>query len=118
MIMNEDYKYALVALTFSAFCVLMGFIALFIADDNKILDLSNPSLRNPRKSSSDKRVKYISGLTPDIMGGKNKSGKKNKSSKKDLYMQEVNDNDFYESVGNMRVYKRGEKIDYHDSDDE
>lgn len=118
MIMNEDYKYALIALTFSAFCVLMGFVAFIIADDNKILDLSNPSLRNPRKSGSDKRVKYISGLTPDIMGGKSKSGKKNKSSKKDLHMQEANDSDFYESVGNMRVYKRGEKIDYHDSDDE
>ena len=118
MITNEDYKYALIALAFSAFCVLIGFVVLIISEEDKILDLSNPSLRNPRKSGSDKRVKYISGLTPDIMNGKNKSVSKKKSSKKNLYTENTNDNDFYESVGNMKVYKRGEKIDYRNSDEE
>ena len=106
MIMNEDYKYALVSLAFSAFCVLIGFVVLIIAEEDKILDLSNPSLRNPRKSSSDRRVKYISGLTPDIMNRKSKSTSKDKSLKKDLHMEDEVDNDFYESVGNMKVYRR------------
>lgn len=118
MIMNEDYKYALVALTFSAFCVLMGFVVLIIEDGDKILDLSNPSLRNPRKSNSSRRVQYISRLTPDMMGRKSKSKSKGKSSDDDLYLEEISDDDFYESVGNMRVYQRGEEIDYHNSEED
>lgn len=116
MIRNEDYKYALIALTFAAFCVFIGFTVLIIEDSDKILDLSNPSLRNPRKSASNKKVKYISRLTPDMASGKKKSGK----SEDDLYLVEDDSSsgDYYESVGNMRVYKRGEKIEYHDSDEE
>ena len=117
MIMNEDYKYALLALAFAAFCVLLGFAVIIADDSNKILDLSNPSLRNPRKSGNNKRVKYIRRLTPDMAAGKNK---KSKSSDDSAYPMDEQENidDFYESVGNMRVYKRGEKIEFHDKDED
>jgi hypothetical protein len=118
MIMNEDYRYAIIALSFAAVCVLIGFAVIIVEDGDKILDLSNPSLRNPRKSGSDRRVTYISGLTPRMMGEKSKSNSKNKSSRDDLYLGESNGDDFYESVGNMRVYKRGEEIDYHNSEED
>lgn len=117
MIMNQDYKYALLALAFTAFCVLIGFAVIIVDDLDRILDMSNPSLRNPRKSGSNKRVKYISRLTPDMAAG---GRRKSKSSKDDLYVTDVDDkvDDFYESVGNMRVYKRGEEIEFHDRDEE
>ena len=35
----------------------------------------------------------------------------------DLYLEEADTSDFHESVGNMRVYKRGEEIEYHDDED-
>lgn len=118
MIMNENYRYALAALTFSAFFVLIGFVVLIIEDGDKILDLSNPNLRNPRRSGSDRRVTYISRLTPDMMGRKKKSKSAQKSSQEDFYLEENGDDDFYESVGNMRVYQRGEEIDYHNSEED
>ena len=118
MIKNEDYEYALIALTFAAFCVMIGFIVLIVEDGDKILDLSNPNLRNPGKSNSGKRVQYISRLTPDMMGKKKTKTSKTKSKygNSDFYMEGL-ENDFYESVGNMKVYKRGEKIEYHNDED-
>lgn len=116
MIKNEDYKYALVSLSFAAVCVLIAFVIIIIEDNDKILDLSNPSLRNPRKSSNSAgKVKYIDRLTPDMIGGKVKSSK-NKSKNEDLYLVDAND-DFYESVGNMRVYQRGEDIELFEDDE-
>ena len=116
MIKNEEYKYALVALSFAALCVLFAFVIIIIEDSDKILDLNNPNLRNPRKSSnSGGRVKYIDRLTPDMLAGKGKTGKRN-SKNEDLYLVEDND-DFYESVGNMRVYQRGEDIELYDEDE-
>ena len=113
-IINGDYKYALIALTFAAFCVLVGFAVLIIEDSDRILDLSNPSLRNPRRSNSGKRVKYITRLTPEMT-----SEKTSKKYKDDLYLVDDDDEgELYESVGNMRVYKRGEKIEYHDTDED
>ena len=98
----------------SAFCVLVGFAVLIIEDSDRILDLSNPSLRNPRRSNSGKRVKYITRLTPEMT-----SEKTSKKYKDDLYLVDDDDEgELYESVGNMRVYKRGEKIEYHDTDED
>lgn len=121
MIMNENYKYALVSLCAAAFCVLIAFMAVIAGDEDKILDLSNPSLRNPRKSGSSKKVRYINRLTPDMAGGSDKSkSRKNRMDNDDLYLMNTEENDgFYESVGNMRVYKRGEEIErYTDGNEE
>ena len=120
MIMNENYEYAIVSLCVAAFCVLAAFVAVIAGDEDKILDLSNPSLRNPRKSGSGKKVRYINRLTPDMAGGRGKlkSGQSS-SDNDDLYhMNTEEDVDFYESVGNMRVYKRGEEIERFTEDDE
>lgn len=117
MIKNEDYKSALLALSVSAFFVLIAFVIIIIEDGDKILDLSNPNLRNPRKSSNSAgKVTYVNRLTPGMAGGKSKSGKKNRDSSDDLYMMNGGD-DFYESVGNMRVYQRGDDIEIHDDDE-
>lgn len=119
MIMNENYKYAIVSLCAAAFCVLLAFMAVLAGDEDKILDLSNPSLRNPRKSGSGKKVRYISRLTPDMAGGRNKSNSGKDNSNDDFYrMNSQEPDDFYESVGNMRVYKRGEEIVRYTDDDE
>lgn len=120
LIMNENYKYALIALCAAAFCVLLAFAAVIAGDEDKILDLSNPNLRNPRRSSSSKKVRYIDRLTPDMAGGRGKSKSKKKDSDSagtyPVNMQETED--FQESVGNMRVYKRGEEIErYTDKED-
>lgn len=118
MIMNENYKYALVSLCAAAFCVLLAFVAVIAGDEDKILDLSNPSLRNPRKSSSGKKVRYISRLTPDMAGGRNKSNS-GRDNHDDFYRTNSEEpDDFYESVGNMRVYKRGEEIVRYTDDEE
>ena len=117
MIKNEDYKYAMLSLTFAALCVLIGFGVMILEDADRILDLSNPSLRNPRKSGSNKRVKYISRLTPDMAAGRNNPKAKDDVYNDDLYLEEADTSDFHESVGNMRVYKRGEEIEYHDDED-
>lgn len=115
MIMNENYKYALISLCVVALCVLLAFLAIVIGEDNNILDLSNPSLRNPRKSNSGKRVTYISRLTPDMASGNRKSRKNGAGN---MYQDTLaDDGDFYESVGNMRVYQRGEEIEFHDDED-
>lgn len=116
MIMNEDYKYALIALCGAAFCVLLAFIAVIIGDSDKILDLSNPNLRNPRKSNNGKKVTYISRLTPDISSGKGLKKKRRELDESNSY-SEVG-GDFYESVGNMRVYQRGEEIEYNNEEDD
>ncbi len=114
MIMNENYEYALVSLSAAAFFVLIAFVAIVAGEDNKILDMSNPSLRNPRKSNSGKKVRYINRLTQDMMEGRKSS---NKNSDRNLYSGNTDSGeDFYESVGNMRVYQRGEEIDYHDDE--
>lgn len=117
MIKNEDYRYAILSLTFTAFCVLLGFGVLIAEDADKILDLSNPNLRNPRKSGSNKRVKYISGIRPDMAGSKKDLKMKKDLYNEDMYSDEAYNSDCFESVGNMRVYKRGEEIEYHDSED-
>lgn len=117
MIKNEDYKYAMLSLTFAALCVLLGFGVLILEDADKILDLSNPNLRNPRKSGSNKRVKYISGIRPDMTGSKRDLKSKKDMYNEDMYSDESYNSDNFESVGNMRVYKRGEEIEYHDSED-
>lgn len=121
LIMNENYRYALIALCAAAFCVLLAFAAVIAGDEDKILDLSNPNLRNPRRGSSSKKVRYIDRLTPDMSGRKDKpKSKKNDSGSADTYPINIQDTeDFHESVGNMRVYKRGEKIErYTDKDEE
>lgn len=111
MIMNENYRYALIALCAAAFCVLIAFIAVIASDEDKILDLSNPSLRNPRRSSSGKKVRYIDRLTPDMAKEKEKSKRNDKIDDNRYSTNTQVNGDFYESVGNMRVYKRGEKIE-------
>ena len=116
MIMNENYKYALIALCASAFCVLLAFIAIIAGDADKILDLSNPNLRNPRKSNSGKRVTYINRITPDLGGTGNSKSKKKRNSQNNSY-QNVSE-DFYEGIGNMRVYRRGEEIEYNSDEDD
>lgn len=116
MIKNEDYRYALVALCMAAFCVLLLFVFIVMGDSDKILDLSNPSLRNPRKSNNAKKVTYVNRLTPDMAKGR-KTGKNKKSDVDDTDYSSVG-GDFYESVGNMRVYQRGEQIEYSNEDED
>lgn len=163
MIMNEDYKKALVSLAIAAFWVLVSFVAVIVGDDNKILDLSNPSLRNPRRSKNSS-VKDFTGIMSGSVNNlseagvnpkksRNNTSKKRKKSgrvtyvtslvpKEDDYEEIGFDNSkailqteiktrkrgqtnidfnlsesqeftgYGESVGNMRVYKRGEKIDF------
>lgn len=127
MIMNENYQCALVALCAAAFFVLLLFLALVAGDADKILDMSNPSLRNPRKSGTSKRkVTYVDRLTPDMSfgGSMTKVSKKNfpkpgrKAEDSDNFRTEDMGGDFYESVGNMRVYKRGEEIEMNNEDDD
>src|SRR5574344_772700 len=82
-IINENYKCALGGLASVAFFVMIGFIVVMADDSDKILDLSNQSLRNPRKSGTGSKVQYISGITPDMKIKKTK-GKNNKKIDYDL----------------------------------
>ena len=116
LIKNENYEKALIALCVTAFCVLLAFIAVIISDGDKILDLSNPSLRNPRKSKSAKKVTYVDRLTADLARSGSRRGKRKGNSGAGFYQGGMDD--FYEGVGNMRVYKRGEEIEYNNDDDE
>lgn len=116
MIKNENYEYALIALCVTAFCVLLAFIAVIAGDSDKILDLSNPNLRNPRKSKSPKKVTYINRLTDDL--ARTGSGRNKKRSKTSGNTYQSTGDDFYEGVGNMRVYKRGEEIEYNNDEDD
>ncbi|MBQ3584211.1 MAG: hypothetical protein IJA27_05820 [Lachnospiraceae bacterium] len=121
LIKNENYDYALISLCVVAFCVLIAFMAVLAGEDDKILDLNNPSLRNPRKSNSNRNVRYISRLTPDMAGGKKKkAGKDSQGSAYDDIpsMDFGSGGDFYESVGNMRVYRRDEEIEMAQDEDE
>lgn len=158
-IINENYRYALGGLTCVACFVLIAFLVVMADDSDSILDLTNPSLRNPRKAGSGK-VQYISRITPDMKFGKSdgkdsgrfsdkssdkssakfggkssakSSGKSNtkftgkftekpmdsnyESNLEDDFEGSFDEDGFYESVGNMKVYKRGEKIEYHDTNE-
>ena len=116
MIKNENYEYALIALCVTAFCVLLAFVAVIVSDGDKILDLSNPSLRNPRKSKSPKKVTYVDRLTADL--ARSGSGRTRKKGKSSVSSYQGGADDFYEGVGNMRVYKRGEEIEYNNDEDD
>lgn len=120
MIMNEDYKSALIALCVSAFCVLLAFVSVILGDSDKILDLSNPSLRNPGKvSKKSKRVTYVDRVTKDIaLTNGPRKGRRGSGSSRSSSDYTAVGGDFYESVGNMRVYQRGEEIEFNNDDDE
>jgi hypothetical protein len=113
---NENYEHALIALCVTAFCVLLAFIAVIVSDGDKILDLSNPNLRNPRKSKPSGKVTYVDRLTADLARSGTRKGKKRGKSGSRSYQGGMDD--FVEGVGNLRVYKRGEEIEYNNDDDE
>lgn len=186
MIMNENYKMALISLCITSLCVLVMFLTIVSAEDDRILDMTNPSLRNPGRAAKKNR-RVISGssvmmripkektwnelleendsqLEKKKESNKNTGSNKNAGSNKNVgssknagsnkntgnnknngnnknagnskntgnnkntrndrttraagYMMQDMGGDFYESVGNLRVYKRGEKIELHNDEED
>lgn len=133
MIINENYKIALISLCINSLCVLIMFLMIASAEEDRILDMTNPNLKNParKRSNSKKKVsgsidfsvnkneKTAGALGKSGNGKRRKNGAQiNKNSYENSYKMQDMDGDFYESVGNMRVYKRGEKIELHNDEED
>ena len=130
MIINENYKIALISLCITSLCVLIMFLMIASAEEDRILDMTNPNLKNPARKRSNSKKKVSGSIDFSVnkkqkTAGASGNGKRrkngaqiNKNSYENSYKMQDMDGDFYESVGNMRVYKRGEKIELHNDEED
>ncbi|MCI8669452.1 MAG: hypothetical protein HFI34_08050 [Lachnospiraceae bacterium] len=96
MILMGNQDYSIIALAVTSLLVLIEFYLVLTGSSGRVLDLSRTGLRGKQ-------------------GGKY-SGE---AYGEDMFMGEYGDPDGFagEGVGNMRVYQRGEQIDYADSEE-
>ncbi len=103
MILNGYYDYSIIALAITSFLVLIEFYLVLTGNAGRVLDLSRTGLRGKQGG------KYPgNSYSEDIYGGDYDN------------LNGLGDMGGFsgEGVGNMRVYQRGEKINYVNSEDE
>ena len=114
MIMNENYRIALISLCSTSLCVLIMFFTVMSAQEAEEDRLPDMSKRNEQHGITEYTVRKKSGRKKKLNNVTDYSHYNDDND----YMFRDTSGDFYESVGNMRVYKRGEKIELHNDEED
>lgn len=109
-ISQENYQKSLITLTCAAAFVTLEFWAALSDNSSRVIDLRGAGPRTAKKNKG--KVTTYNSLTKE---GASNSFLGYDGDLEDVYTENGKAGDeFYESVGNLRVYKRGEKIDRRD----